>query len=247
MGADITFRIGNSTSKLTSWAESTFGALKARIKESERKLRATQRCPLDLNMRNNYRVLSNELDELHRMEESYWYMRSRANEFIDGDKNSKHFHHKACSRRCRNLIKGLNDENGCWKTSKSDIERLITAYYESLFSTSSPSGFDNAVDGLGAIVTADMNDFLDTEPTTEEIRSATFQMHRTKAPGIDGFHALFYQNFGILLVMMWFVLLNDGGEVYSIGSVLIKHVSPSSRSARNQNHLKILDLLVAAM
>ena len=122
-------------------------------------------------------------------------MRSRANEFIDGDKNSKHFHHKACSRRCRNLIKGLNDENGCWKTSKSDIERLITAYYESLFSTSSPSGFDNAVDGLGAIVTADMNDFLDTEPTTEEIRSATFQMHRTKAPGIDGFHALFYQNF----------------------------------------------------
>ena len=71
LGANITFCIDNCALKLASWAESTFGALKARIKDSKRKLRAAQRCPLDANMMNNCKVLSNELDELHRMKESY--------------------------------------------------------------------------------------------------------------------------------------------------------------------------------
>lgn len=30
-----------------------------------------------------------ELDEIHRMKESYWHARARANELRDGDKNTK--------------------------------------------------------------------------------------------------------------------------------------------------------------
>ena len=75
------------------------------------------------------------------------------------------------------------------------LSRLITAYYENLFATSFPSEFDEAVEGIGTMVTKAMNDNLDTEPTAEEIRTAVFQMHHTKALGADGFHALFYQKF----------------------------------------------------
>ena len=48
---------------------------------------------------------------------------------------------KASSRWRRNLIRGLTDRDGNWRTSKVDIERLVKAYFESIFATSFPSGF----------------------------------------------------------------------------------------------------------
>lgn len=52
------------------------------------------------------------------------------------------------------------------------------------------------------MVNDDMNSILDEEPTNEEIREALFQMHPTKALGIDGFHALFFRKF-------WDIIDND--------------------------------------
>ena len=140
--------------------------------------------------------LADELDSLHKLEESYWHLRSRSNELRDGDKKSQYFHHKVNSRQWRNSIKGLTDpSDGVWKTSKLDIERRITAYYQNLFQSSSPSGFEEVVVGLGEVITEDMNEILDAVPTYVEVPCAIFQMHPTKAPGTDGFHALFFQKF----------------------------------------------------
>ena len=82
--------------------------------------------------------MAKELDKLHRMEEAYWHLRSRVKVLKDGDKNKKYFHHKASSRRKRNLIHGLTDGDGNWRTSKVDIETLVIAHLESIFATSSP-------------------------------------------------------------------------------------------------------------
>lgn len=213
VGDNITFRITHYAGKLSDWAEAKFGALRSKIKESERKLKAAQRCPLNDNMVRTSKMLSTELDDLHRMEESYWHMRSRANELRDGDRNSKYFHHKASFRRRRNLIKGLEDEHGRWKTSRPDIERIITTYYSNLFSSSSPTDFDEAAKGLDAVITDDMHESLELEPSADEIRTATFQMHPTKAPGIDGFMHYFTETYGTSWVVMLYVLLRIGGVV----------------------------------
>jgi hypothetical protein len=174
LGEGVKFRIANCAEKLASWAEKTFGVPKSRIRASERKLKAAQRYPPDANMLVKCKRLTEELNELHRLEESYWYMRLRANELRDGDQNSKYFHHKAGSRCRRNAIKDLNDDFGVWKTNKTYIERLITAYYKDIFATSSLSGFDEALTGVGARVTEMMNDTFDTKPTAEEIRITVF-------------------------------------------------------------------------
>ena len=51
-------------------------------------------------------------------------------------------------------------------------------------------------------VAASTNVALMVEPTQVEIYDSLFQMHPIKGPGIDGMHALFYQNFGMLLEMI---------------------------------------------
>lgn len=66
-----------------------------------------------------------ELDNLHKLKESYWNPRTRANEMKVEDKDSKYFHYKANSRQRRNLIKGLTNADGSWKTSKAATKRLI--------------------------------------------------------------------------------------------------------------------------
>lgn len=193
LGSPIETKLEHCANSLKEWK--TFGDVKRSIKATEKKLAKAQRLPADANMIVSCNAMAVELEELHRMEEAYWHMRSRVNELKDGDNNTKYFHHKANSRKKRNLIRGLEDSNGNWLTSKVDIERLITTFFENIFATSSPVGFPEALEGIDRLVIDEMNAVLDVEPTHDEIRATLFQMHPCKAPGIDGFHALFIQKF----------------------------------------------------
>ena len=63
-------------------------------------------------------------------------------------------------------------------------------------------------------VTDDMQEFLSSEFTAEEVKVALFQMGPTKAPGPDGMNALFYQKFwhvvGNNVVLAVLEFLNNG-------------------------------------
>lgn len=197
LGEGIQFRLENCANRLRDWAEASFGAIRSQIKEGERKLKAAQRCAPDASMMANCKALSDHLDNLHSLEESYWHLRPRANELRDGDKNTRYFHHKASSRRKRNLIKGLNDDDGNWKTSNADLERLITAFYESLFSTSSPSGFMEALEGLGATVTHDMNEALKRNPLISKFKHLFSKCTRLRHQVRMVFMHFFIRSFGM--------------------------------------------------
>ncbi|XP_021757136.1 uncharacterized protein LOC110722177 [Chenopodium quinoa] len=68
---------------LIKWAASTFGSLKKKIRKVEQALGEAQAGRVDTQMLHNCTRLFAELDELRRLEESYGFARSRANDLRD--------------------------------------------------------------------------------------------------------------------------------------------------------------------
>ena len=59
----------------------------------------------------------------------------------------------------------------------------------------SPSQIDEVVAAIPTRVTEDMNESLNRNFTREEVATALKQIHPTKAPGLDGMFAIFYQKY----------------------------------------------------
>lgn len=141
-----------------------------------------------------------ELDKLMEEEEIYWKQRSMEDWLKWGDRNSKWFHKKATIRRKSNEIYGIVDDNGLWYEDPSLIENTFISYFENLFESSNPDliAIENSLDGLVPKVNQSMNNSLMAPFTRTEIENAIKQMFPTKAPGPDGYLAIFIRNIGIL-------------------------------------------------
>ncbi|CAM8988566.1 unnamed protein product [Rhodiola kirilowii] len=90
-------------------------------------------------------------------------------------------------------------EDGAEVCNNDDILSEFTNYFKHLFHTSeelvADDDWEAALDMVPVKVTSAMNQKLDDPYTINEVRAALFQMHPTKAPGMDGFSAMFYQSF----------------------------------------------------
>ncbi|XP_074299645.1 uncharacterized protein LOC141630789 [Silene latifolia] len=164
--------------------------LKARIEGCQREL------PLK---RINYLIkleakLRRELDEVLAREELLWYQKSRMDFIRDGDRNTSYFHVSTLIRRWRNRITSLKKENGEWTSEPHEIKEIVVNYYKSLYLEEQENDVE---DKLPWNLFQDFSntdwEWLTRPFNIAEIERVINNMGALKAPGPDGFQALFYR------------------------------------------------------
>ncbi|KAL9687723.1 hypothetical protein QQ045_032130 [Rhodiola kirilowii] len=129
--------------------------------------------------------------------ELYWRQRSKAEWLKFGDRNTSFFHAKASQRRRRNHIERLTDPSGAYCESEEGMVSIVSDYFTNIFNsqvTAQEGSWTGVFDHIPRLVSEEMNDKLRVPFTEGEVKRALFQMHPTKAPGLDGFSALFFQS-----------------------------------------------------
>ena len=99
---------------LIRWNRDHFGNIQRRIRICQREFQRLRNGIWDLDAQQEERVLLEEMSVLLEKEEILWKQRSRQQWLREGDRNTRYFHSKATDRMKRNLIRGLENEQGVW-------------------------------------------------------------------------------------------------------------------------------------
>ncbi|CAL1353160.1 unnamed protein product [Linum trigynum] len=179
--------------KLHEWSKEKFGSWKERLKMVEKSLAELERKPRGENWIQERRNLEAERAGILVQEEKKWHQRSRISWLGYGDKNSSLFHRRATERKRRNTIRKLISEDGRVWLGQNEVSDCLVDYYSHMFESQGDEGRDTITSTIPRRVTSEMNDWLRRPFTVEEIEDALRHMGPLKAPGEDGFPAIFYK------------------------------------------------------
>lgn len=114
------------------------------------------------------------------------------------------------------MISGLRRPDGtvCANAEEDQVE--IMNFYQNLYASQGPSNASELLSYVPERVTPATNGALNKTFELGEVRTALFQMSPSKAPGVDGFTAGFFQkHWKLLREDVTFAVLNflNGGEL----------------------------------
>ncbi|KAL6204037.1 hypothetical protein ACLB2K_021307 [Fragaria x ananassa] len=146
----------------------------------------------------NSKVLEEELikeyELLRDQEAMYWQQKSRVSWLQNGDRNTNFFHLSTMVRR-RNKIEGLFDNSGDLCTELGTMKEIAASFFNSLFTYKPTESMDFSIPHLFLMLDVDAIDWLSRAVSMEEVYKALFSIGGLKAPGVDGFPAVFFQKY----------------------------------------------------
>ncbi|KAL1101808.1 hypothetical protein V6Z11_D05G321400 [Gossypium hirsutum] len=128
-------------------------------------------------------------------DERYWEQRARVNWIKSGDKNTTFFYRHATSRQKKNTISRLELVGGGEVTEECMISEEATLFFQKLFTSKGVGELSYLLTGIEEKITLEINEDLMGKFKEEEVHLALKGMGPTKAPGPDGFPALFFQQY----------------------------------------------------
>ena len=189
--------------------------------------------------------LRKEINILLDDEELWWQQRSTVQWLGEGDRNTKYFHYRASERRRKNTVNRLWNDEGVWCESKESIIKRAIDYFENIYTFIHPTRVEKVTDLIPTKVTAEMNAALTQEFNVEEVRAALGQMHLTKAPGLDGMSASFYQKYwdivGLDVANMVLNVLNSNASITDINNTYITLV-PKVKMPNRMKDFRLISL-----
>lgn len=200
---------------LKSWDRNVFGCMK-KIKELREELEKERSSTLYQGPTDREREIMAQLSDTLSREEVMERQHSRIAWLWEGDRNTEFFQVKARARGQMNRIKMLTDESGRVYTEQVDLEGLVCEFYQRLFSTLEELEPELICQHVPRQVTPDMCDMLSRPFTEEEVEAALNQMAPSKAPGVDGFNAGFFQTHWQLVkgcVLLAVLTFLNGGDL----------------------------------
>ncbi|KAA3460126.1 reverse transcriptase [Gossypium australe] len=188
--------LSNFTSYAKEWNRSTYGYIGTRKKQLLKSLGTIQKA-LD---QSNSRRLANlemevrdELESVLNHEELLWRQKARCDWLQFGDRNTKFFHNRTMQRRKFNRIMAIRISDGEWCSEQETLREEAVKFFEDLYGECSEPISDIPSNIFPSLKEQDI-DFLKKPILNDEIKKALFDMAPLKAPGSDGYHAIFFQS-----------------------------------------------------
>jgi hypothetical protein len=180
---------------LKRWNKLHFGNIQTQIKSSLLKLDKVQSAPPCSLASKEESLLKLELDGLLLKEESLWRSKSRESWLHCRDLNTKYFHSSTLIRRRSNAVHFLKSPDGAWVSDRTEIGDFFVSHFSNLFSSSAPSIEEDMLKLFDPVITDEDNSLLCAIPTDVEVVQALSSLGSSKAPGPDGFTALFFKKY----------------------------------------------------
>jgi hypothetical protein len=194
-GHCLVSKLMHTQKSLKKWNYKHFGKIQTQIKFISAKIDLIQKSPPSSRSFSIESSLKISLEDLLLKEEILWKSKSRVLWLSCSDLNTKFFHSSTLIKRRSNSVNFLKTESGSWLSDRVSIGDSFVSHFTSLFSSTYPPISDEMLDLFAPVISADDLLHLCSIPLESEVFQALSSLGSSKAPGPDGFTALFYKKY----------------------------------------------------